>query len=348
MKKIFSIIALFIIAAIAMPTEAATKWTNYKIMIDPGHGGSDPGASGPSAPHEATLVLRCGLALQKRIVNECGGTVKMTRSTDTFISLSSRKASSVSYDPYIFCALHLNAFNTTAKGTETYYYWTSGNSSLLANKVQAQLIANFKTVSGFTPTNRGVKTASYTVIMGSSSVPAILTEGLFVDNSTEWNIIKSESNDGFKKWVQGHLYGFYDRLVLLNSDLIDPAGSSSTSTPDPTMTLNPTSMDFSCVEGKTTTNAVSIKGSNLTATPTASISGTGFSISSSSLTSTGGSVTVKFAPTSAGSYSGTLTIKSGSLSKTVKLTGTATAAPLTFTEKWNASDQNGKIGRAHV
>ena len=343
MKKIFSIIALLIIAAITMPTEAATKWTNYKIMIDPGHGGSDPGASGPSAPHEATLVLRCGTALKNRIVNECGGTVKMTRTTDTFISLSSRKASSVSYDPYIFCSLHLNAFNTTAKGTETYYYWTSGNSSLLANKVQAQLIANFKTVSGFTPTNRGVKTANYTVIMGSSSVPAVLTEGLFVDNKTEWNIIKSESNDGFKKWVQGHLYGFYDRLVLLKSDLYDPSGSSSTSTPDPTMTLNPTSMDFSCVEGKSATNAVSIKGSNLTATPTASISGTGFSISASSLTSTGGSVTVKFAPTSAGSYSGTLTIKSGSLSKTVKLTGTATAAPLTFTEKWNASDQNGTL-----
>ena len=97
MKKIFSIIALLVIAAIAMPTEAATKWTNYKIMLDPGHGGSDPGASGPSAPHEATLALRCATALKNRIVNECGGTVKMTRSTDTFISLSSRKASSVSY-----------------------------------------------------------------------------------------------------------------------------------------------------------------------------------------------------------------------------------------------------------
>lgn len=326
-----------------MPTEAATKWTNYNIMIDPGHGGSDPGASGPSAPHEATLVLRCGTALKNRIVNECGGTVKMTRTTDTFVSLSSRKASSVSYDPYIFCSLHLNAFNTTAKGTETYYYWTSGNSSLLANKVQAQLIANFKTVSGFTPTNRGVKTANYTVIMGSSNVPAVLTEGLFVDNKTEWNIIKSESNDGFKKWVQGHLYGFYDRLVLLKSDLYNPSGSSSSSTPDPTMTLNPTSMDFSCVEGKSATNAVSIKGSNLTATPTASISGTGFSISSKSLSTSGGSVTVKFAPTTTGSFSGTLTITSGSLKKTVKLTGTATAAPLTFTEKWNSSDQKGTL-----
>lgn len=343
MKKIFSIIALFIIAAIATPSEAATKWTNYKIMLDPGHGGSDPGASGPSAPHEATLVLRCGTALKNRIVNECGGTVKMTRTTDTFVSLSSRKASSVSYDPYIFCSLHLNAFNTTAKGTETYYYWTSGNSSLLANKVQAQLIANFKTVSGFTPTNRGVKTANYTVIMGSSNVPAVLTEGLFVDNKTEWNIIKSESNDGFKKWVQGHLYGFYDRLVLLKSDLYDPSGSSSSSTPDPTMTVSPTSMDFSCVEGSSSTNAVSVKGSNLTATPTASISGTGFSISSKSLSATGGSVTVKFSPTASGSYSGTLTITSGSLKKTISLKGTASAAPLTFTEKWNASDQKGTL-----
>ncbi|MBQ2046796.1 MAG: N-acetylmuramoyl-L-alanine amidase, partial [Muribaculaceae bacterium] len=343
MKKIFSIIALFVIAAITMPTEAATKWTNYNIMIDPGHGGSDPGASGPSAPHEATLVLRCGTALKNRIVNECGGTVKMTRTTDTFVSLSSRKASSVSYDPYIFCSLHLNAFNTTAKGTETYYYWTSGNSSLLANKVQAQLIANFKTVSGFTPTNRGVKTANYTVIMGSSNVPAVLTEGLFVDNKTEWNIIKSESNDGFKKWVQGHLYGFYDRLVLLKSDLYDPSGSSSSSTPDPTMTVSPTSMDFSCVEGSSSTNAVSVKGSNLTATPTASISGTGFSISSKSLSATGGSVTVKFSPTASGSYSGTLTITSGSLKKTISLKGTASVAPLTFTEKWNASDQKGTL-----
>lgn len=343
MKKIFSIIALFVIATITISSEAATNWSSYRIMLDPGHGGSDPGASGPSAPHEATLVLRCATALKNRIVNECGGTVKMTRTSDVFISLSARRSASVSYDPYIFCSLHLNAFNTTAKGTETYYYWTSGNSSLLANKVQAQLIANFKTVSGFTPTNRGVKTANYTVIMGSSNVPAVLTEGLFVDNKTEWNIIKSESNDGFKKWVQGHLYGFYDRLVLLKSDLYDPSGSSSSSTPDPTMTVSPTSMDFSCVEGSSSTNAVSVKGSNLTATPTASISGTGFSISSKSLSATGGSVTVKFSPTASGSYSGTLTITSGSLKKTISLKGTASAAPLTFTEKWNASDQKGTL-----
>ena len=344
MKKIYFLMAMLLIATISFPTEAATNWSTYRIMLDPGHGGTDPGASGPSAPHEATLALRCAKALQSRIVNECGGTVKMTRTTDTFISLSARKSASVSYDPYIFCSIHLNAFNGSAKGTETYYYWTTGNSSVLANKVQAQLIANFKTVSGFTPTNRGVKTAAYTVITGSSNVPAILTEGLFVDNSTEWGIINSESKDGFKKWVQGHLYGFYDRLVLLNSNIINPAGSTST-TPNPSWTVSPTEWAFNCVEGASSTVDITIKGSNLTAAPTATISGTGFSISSKSLTSTNSTVTVKFAPTTVGNYSGTLTLKSGSLSKTVSLTGTATAAPLSFTEKWNSSDQAGTISK---
>ena len=345
MKKINFIFIMLLLAAISFPAEAATKWTNYKIMLDPGHGGTDPGAQGPSAPHEATLVLRCGNALKKRIVNECGGTVKMTRSTDVFISLSSRRSSSVSYDPYIFCSIHLNAYNKTSKGTETYYYWSTGNSNLLANKVQSQLIANFKKVSGFTPTNRGVKYGNLAVIKGSSSVPAILTEGLFVDNSTEWNIIKTEDKDGFKKWVQGHLYGFYDRLVLLNSDIIDPEGTSSSTTPDPSWTISPTSLEFSCEEGSSSTNSVTIKGSNLTAAPTASISGTGFSISSKSLktgTATS-SVTIKFAPTSAGSYSGKLTLKSGSLSKSITLTGTATAKPLEFSAGWNFSDAKSSL-----
>ncbi len=226
MKKLYFILSIVLLAAIAFPVEAAT-WSAYNIMLDPGHGGSDPGAGGPSAPHEATLCLRAATSLKNRIVNECGGTVKMTRTGDTSLSLTARRDMSVSYDPYIFCSLHLNAFNTTAKGTETWYYWSTGNSLLLANKVQPRLIEQFKKVSGYTPTNRGVKQNGWTVITGSSNVPAILTEGLFVDNPTEWGIINDESKQGFKMWVQGHLFGFYDRLVLLNSSITVP-GSSET------------------------------------------------------------------------------------------------------------------------
>ena len=62
MKLIMKKITLFIVVLMAMvltiPINSATNWSKYRIMLDPGHGGKDPGASGPSAPHEATLVLR--------------------------------------------------------------------------------------------------------------------------------------------------------------------------------------------------------------------------------------------------------------------------------------------------
>ena len=42
----------------------AFAWSTHLIAIDPGHGGSDPGALGPSAPHEGELALRCGLQVR--------------------------------------------------------------------------------------------------------------------------------------------------------------------------------------------------------------------------------------------------------------------------------------------
>ncbi len=235
MKKIYFILAIILIAAAAIPVEAAT-WSKYKIMIDPGHGGYDSGASGYGGkPHEASLVLSCGKKLRDRIQNECGGTVKMTRTTDVFVELSTRRNQSVSYDPYIFCSIHLNAYNKSARGTATYYYWSTGNSKTTARKVQDRLVQQFNTVSGFTAQDRGIVYGNFAVIKGSSNVPAILTEGLFVDNKTEWNLVKSTSGDGFKKWVQGHLYGFYDRLKQLDSSITNPTKATATDKTAPTV-----------------------------------------------------------------------------------------------------------------
>ncbi len=89
MKKIaIALTAVLGLSLSAVPVAEAATWSAYRIMLDPGHGGSDGGASGPSAPHEAILALRCANSLRDRIVNECGGTVKLTRTSDTFISLS--------------------------------------------------------------------------------------------------------------------------------------------------------------------------------------------------------------------------------------------------------------------
>lgn len=351
MKKLTIALALLLSASAAVTTtEAASKWTSYRIMLDPGHGGSDPGATGPSAPHEAELALRCANSLQTQITGSTlGGTVKMTRTSNTDVSLSSRRSMSISYDPYIFCSIHLNAFNGTANGTETWYYWSAGNSSALANKVQARLVAQLGRV------NRGVKQNGWTVITGASTIPAILTEALFVDNSTEWGMINTTSKDGFKAWVNGHLYGFYDHLKgVLGADVVDPTTSGTVTPPaDPTLTVSASGLYFDCYQNETPTLTFTVSGSNLTSDITVvSSHGWRFEATPESLSKTGGTVSVKMAHSELiGTYGpegtalqGTFYVKvtSGTLSKTVSITANVKTKPLNeMAEKWNFSEKRG-------
>ncbi len=295
MKKLYYILVFVLLGAFVMPTEAATNWSKYKILLDPGHGGSDSGAGGyGGAPHEATLALRCGKKLRDRITGELGGTVKMTRSTDTFISLSSRREMKGSYDPYIFCSIHLNAYNKTAKGTEVLYTNTTGNSSVLANKVYGQLKTNFTAVNGtggYSFTARGVKTASLAVCRGYASVPACLTEGLFVDNRTEWNLIKTDGSKGYLRWVHGHLMGFYDRLVMLNADIIKPNFDGTTSggtTTTPPETETPTTPTTKITYSPTTVKLSGEYGSSKTITTEVTVTATGLSADMSVASNTSG------------------------------------------------------------
>ena len=355
MKKVLLILATAFFAV----TASAASWSGYRIMIDPGHGGTDPGASGPSAPHEATLALWCGSQLyanitgsslngySKRINTTLSGPVKMTRTTNTFVSLSGRRSASISYDPYIFCSIHLNAFNGSAKGTEVWYYWSSGNSHPLANKVYSTLISRFNSVSGFTATGRGVKQNGWTVITGSSSIPAILTEGLFVDNKTEWGIIKNGGTQaGFQAWANGHLEGFYNHLRTLKSDIQNPF-SSGTSTTDPALSVSPTSMSLSCTEGGSDSGNISVYQTATTAACSVTVSGTNASMFTVDKTSiakaTNGTVKVTYKPTAIGTHTATVTFKTGSLTKTTSLTGKCTATPLSYVEKWNFSDKKGTL-----
>lgn len=342
-KKLTIAVALMLGTAAVAPvgTQAQTNWSAYRIMIDPGHGGSDPGASGPSAPHEATLALRCAKELQTQITgSKLGGTVKLTRTTDTYISLTARKQQSVSYDPYIFCSIHLNAFNGTANGTETWYYWSTGNSLKLANKVHAQLISQMGR------TNRGVKQNGWTVITGSSSIPAILTEGLFVDNKTEWDLINDNSKQGFKNWVNGHLYGFYDHLKqTLGANVINP--QSNTTVTNPTLKVNTSSLYFEASEGTKKSLSFTVTGTNLSGNIAVKSDNSAFTVSPASLAATGGTVTVTFNPAgyAFGDFSGAnITVSNTTSSKTysakVALSGKVSPKPLNYlTEIWNFSEK---------
>lgn len=353
MKKLTIALTLLSLSAVIITppsVEAATSWSKYRIMIDPGHGGSDPGASGPSAPHEAELALRCANSLKTEITGtKLGGTVKLTRTSNATLSLSSRRSMSISYDPYIFCSIHLNAFNSTANGTETWYYWTTGNSQKLATKVQSQLVSQLGRV------NRGVKRNGWTVITGAASIPAILTEALFVDNPTEWGMINTTSKAGFKSWVNGHLYGFYDHLKgVLGADVVNPQSAGTTPPPaEPTLKVSTSGLHFDCYSGENPTINFTVTGSNLTSNISVTSSHSQrFEISPASLTKTGGTVSVKMANTSkVGTYGpdGTavaatfsVKVKSGSLEKTVNITANVKAKPLDqMVEKWNFSEKRG-------
>ena len=315
--KIMKKITLFLIFLLALTSLQAGQLNNYRIGIDPGHGGDDPGALGPSAPHEATLCLNAGLAVRNKLQAD-GAPIMMTRTTNTTVSLSTRQSKFRSYDPYIALAIHLNAFNGTAHGTETWYCQSTGNSYKLATKMQAALIEFMQ------KTNRGVKQTCWTVINLPSTIPACLTEGLFVDNPTEHAYLCSTA--GFNAWVNGLTMGCYDHLKnCVNSSITRPTTK--------TLSTNVSSLSFgNVVKNNTSSKTFTVSGSNLgTSITVSSSNGSIFSVSPTSLSATGGTVTVTFKPTAAQSYSGTITVSGGGLTKTVSVSGTGTELPKKIT-----------------
>lgn len=330
MNKLLTISALAVAAlTLSAPQTANATWGSYRVMIDPGHGGSDPGALGPSAPHEAELALRCANAAGSKL-SGVGCPYRLTRTSNVDVSLTSRRSQSVSYDPYVFNSIHLNAFNGTATGTETWYYWDGGNSHNLANYVQSNLVALLGRA------NRGVKQNGWTVITGSSNVPAVLSEGLFVDNNTEWSMINNNNNAGFQNWVKGHVmawYKFGNEVQGMGLEK-DPYGAVA---PTVSLSVSPSSWTFNCVKGASASGSFTVTAQNLSSAIAVTTSNSKFAISASSIAKTGGKLTVTYKPTGIGSETATITLKSGDKSATIKCTGNCTPPPLTMSEKWNMS-----------
>jgi N-acetylmuramoyl-L-alanine amidase len=103
------------------------------IAIDPGHGGEDPGAVGPSGLKEKDVVLAIGLKLRERLNSNPKIRVMMTRDADFFVPLGERvrKARRVQAD--LFVSIHADAFITPkARGASVFALSTGGASSTAA------------------------------------------------------------------------------------------------------------------------------------------------------------------------------------------------------------------------
>ena len=93
-----------------------------RIVIDPGHGGHDPGAKGKGGVTEAELVLDVSLRLQKLLEKVQGVEVILTRQTNCFVPLQERTAIANREGADLFLSIHANASaNDQAHGVETYF-----------------------------------------------------------------------------------------------------------------------------------------------------------------------------------------------------------------------------------
>ncbi|MBI5885546.1 MAG: N-acetylmuramoyl-L-alanine amidase [Deltaproteobacteria bacterium] len=212
------------------------------IVLDPGHGGKDPGAIGRDGLKEKDVTLRLGKMLREKLKTAFDGSVIMTRDTDVFIPLEERTAIANSKDADVFVSIHINASpKRTATGIETYILNIShdqearrlaarenststrsvsdlefilndliktaktNDSSQLASSVNNNLAANLSGKYSGIKSN-GVKGAPFYVLVGTK-MPSILVEASFISNPTEEKRLQDE------KYLQTIVDGIYNGII---------------------------------------------------------------------------------------------------------------------------------------
>ncbi len=161
-----------------------------KIFIDPGHGGSDPGAVGMNGTRESDVALRIGTELRD-LLKSCGFAVRMSRETDIDVSLTGRTELANKYGADIFVSIHCNGFtNPAACGSEVYSF--PGNAE--AQKLSEILLWHI--CNGLGTNSRGVKKENFAVLR-MSKMPAVLVETAFITNPDEEKMMSE--GDFFKK-----------------------------------------------------------------------------------------------------------------------------------------------------
>ncbi|GAA0359147.1 N-acetylmuramoyl-L-alanine amidase family protein [Bacillus horti] len=168
-----------------------------KIMLDPGHGGNDPGAVG-NGLQEKTLNLTIARHIRDMLNSEYQGVeVRMTRDSDVFVGLSQRAALANQWGANYFMSIHINAGGGT--GFESFIYNTRPASS-----VRAQDLIHPQIVQAMGVTDRGKKSANFAVLR-ETNMPSILTENLFIDRAADAERLK---NATFLRTIaRGHVNG---------------------------------------------------------------------------------------------------------------------------------------------
>lgn len=186
---------LFLVVALVTPVSALT------VVIDPGHGGSDPGAIGVNGLHESDVNLDVSIKLYNELLAR-GYHPILTRETDVNMSLEERVDFKEHHDADLFVSIHANSFNRSdVKGSLVLYYDNRypqrnypASPEMVAmtsiNKQFAQTVVD-ELVKELNTDNRGLLPHSAYVVR-NGTMPSILVETAFLSN---WEDIQKLSSD---------------------------------------------------------------------------------------------------------------------------------------------------------
>ena len=177
---------------LALPSDGKS----IKVVIDPGHGGYDPGCQADGYK-EKDIVLDVSKRL-KLLLEKSGIKVYMTRTTDLTLSLKERVEFTNNINPAAFVSVHVNASTSSApEGIDT--HWYTNQSIPLARSIQNSLMKKINAV------DRGIKKNMFYVVH-HTPVPAVLVEIGFLSNPKERRDIlshkrKQETANGIAEGV---------------------------------------------------------------------------------------------------------------------------------------------------
>ncbi|MBC8478679.1 N-acetylmuramoyl-L-alanine amidase, partial [bacterium] len=221
-------------SALALETELPAwtppvGWSLDTIIIDPGHGGRDPGAVSPWGMYEKTITLAIGLELERLLKEDGRFQVYMTRRDDRFVSPKDRTRFANQHAGKLFISIHCNAArNRSARGFETFLLRTARNEYALNVALKENAVVRLENApeqydamrtdnyilmslaqSAFVqesaqfalqlkphlsplirPHSRGISQAGFYVLWGAS-MPAVLLESGFITNKRDYNLLKS-------------------------------------------------------------------------------------------------------------------------------------------------------------
>jgi N-acetylmuramoyl-L-alanine amidase len=211
---------------IVAPPAASVAKKDMIIVLDPGHGGKDPGALGRKGTREKDIVLKISGHLRDLLAKETKAKVFMTRESDVFIELKDRATFANRHKADLFVSIHINSHSKKSiKGLELYHFGEASDPRalevaarengtpledngpawqfILADKLHDKKIEDSQEFAWTTKKalvkylqpfykikDHGVKTAPFFVLR-MTTMPAILAEIAFISNPSEEKLLKS-------------------------------------------------------------------------------------------------------------------------------------------------------------